>query len=160
MPIYEYLCHECNRVFNFLVKNMSDTRRPRCPKCNRGDMEKLISRSYTIRSSAKGKGDEGTISDMPNLDDPRTIRKMEGLMNEMNYVNENDPKQIGKFMRKLCDISGQDLGPGMMEAIRRLEAGEDPEKIEEEIGDILEGEGEGLQGSIGGPSYDDNLYEL
>ena len=122
MPIYEYLCTECNIVFNFLVKNPGEERKPECPKCNSGNMEKLISRSYAIRSSTKDIGDEERMPEMPNLDDPRTLRKMERLMNEMNSVDENDPKQMGKFMRELCDISGQDLGPEMTEAIKRLEA--------------------------------------
>ena len=48
----------------------------------------------------------------------------------------------------------------MEEAVRRLEAGEDPEKIEEEMGDLLD-EGEDGMGMGGGaPSYDDGLYTM
>ncbi len=161
MPVYEYLCHECNIVFNFLVKNQGEKREPKCPKCDSENMKKLISRSYAIRSSTKEIRGEEQMPEMPDLNDPGTLRKMERLMNEMDSLDENDPGQIGKFMHKLCDISGQDPGAGMMEAIKRLEAGEDPEKIEEEMGDILEEEGsQGLQRPISGLTYDDNLYEL
>jgi hypothetical protein len=41
-------------------------------------------------------------------------------------------------MRRLSEMAGLPLGKGMREAIERMEAGEDPDKIEEEMGDILE----------------------
>jgi hypothetical protein len=43
-------------------------------------------------------------------------------------------------MRKLTRMTGLDLGDGMEEALSRMEQGEDPEKIEQEMGDLLEGE--------------------
>jgi hypothetical protein len=63
------------------------------------------------------------------------------------------------------------LGPGMEEAIRRMEAGEDPDKIEEEMGDIMEEEdpfsGQGTKTGLKSlkkkylpPQVDDTLYEL
>ena len=45
-----------------------------------------------------------------------------------------------RLMRKLFDSTGMPLSGGMEEAIRRMEGGEDPDKIEEELGDVLEGE--------------------
>ena len=43
-------------------------------------------------------------------------------------------------MRKLSDMTGLNLGPGMEEALRRMEAGEEPEQVEAEMGDLLEEE--------------------
>jgi len=43
-------------------------------------------------------------------------------------------------MRKLTDMTGLNLGDGMEEALSRMERGEDPEAIESEMGDTLEGE--------------------
>jgi hypothetical protein len=58
----------------------------------------------------------------------------------------------------------------MDEAIRRLEAGEDPDEIEEEMGDALEQEDPFAAGGAAGglrnlrrrlpPSRDETLYEL
>jgi hypothetical protein len=47
---------------------------------------------------------------------------------------------MARMMRKLFDTTGLPLGPNMEEAIRRMEAGEDPDKIEEELGDLLDQE--------------------
>lgn len=47
---------------------------------------------------------------------------------------------MAHVMRKLMDTTGMNMGEGMEEAIRRMEAGEDPDKVEEELGDVLENE--------------------
>jgi len=57
----------------------------------------------------------------------------------------------------MADEMGEDLGPELNEAIGRLEAGEDPEKVERDLDEAGLGEGEG-QGSAG-PVRDGGLYE-
>jgi hypothetical protein len=57
---------------------------------------------------------------------------------EAQNINEDDPKQAAHLMRRLSEMAGIDMGKGMKEAMDRIEAGEDPEKIEQEMGDILE----------------------
>jgi hypothetical protein len=60
----------------------------------------------------------------------------------------------------MTEIAGEPITPAMEEMIRRLEAGEDPEKVEEELGEALEEEmGEG-GGAMGAPERDDGLYPL
>jgi hypothetical protein len=85
------------------------------------------------------------------------------LMSDAEGIDENDPRQLGRLMRRMSEITGENLEPEMDEAVRRLEAGEDPEKIEEDMGDLL-GDEEGMDddgyGYGGGPSYDDGLYSM
>jgi len=63
-------------------------------------------------------------------------------------------------------LTGLDMGKGMKEAMNRLEAGEDPEKIEEEMGDILEEDPFALpekkvaREKNNAPCKDETLYEL
>ena len=77
---------------------------------------------------------------IPDLDESKMEQAMNALAKEAEHLDENDPKQAANLMRKLTDMTGLDLGPGMEEALKRMEAGEDPEQIEEEMGDLLEGE--------------------
>ena len=77
---------------------------------------------------------------MPDMDEAQMERAMNTLAKESEHMDENDPRQAANLMRKLTDMTGLDLGPGMEEALSRMEAGEDPEKIEQEMGDLLEGE--------------------
>jgi putative FmdB family regulatory protein len=159
MPIFEYLCDDCNRVFSFLVKNPAAAKEPACPKCGATGLRKMIS-SFAIgaqRQSAAPAAVDGDGNDP--LDDPRVEREMMKLMNDAEGIDENDPRQLGRLMRRMGEITGEPLDGEMEEAVRRLESGEDPEKIEEEMGDLL-GDGGGPGGSRGAPTYDSGLYDL
>ena len=72
---------------------------------------------------------------------------MESITRETEGLDENNPRQIAKMMRKLHDVAGMPLDARADEAIRRMEAGESPDKIEEEMGDVF---GEA------GPEFDDS----
>jgi hypothetical protein len=61
-------------------------------------------------------------------------------------------------MRRLSAASGEPLDPAMEEAVRRLEAGEDPEKVEEAMADAFP-EGGGPDAG-GAPTHDGGLYDL
>ena len=94
-------------------------------------------------------------------------KAMNLLAKEADGINEDDPRQAAKLMRKLTDATGATLGPSMEEAIMRMEAGEDPEQIEAEMGDLIEQEEpfmfEGRKGSKpkrGKPRHDETLYDL
>jgi hypothetical protein len=60
----------------------------------------------------------------------------------MPDFDENDPKSLGRWMRKMSEEVGEDLGPEFDEVVGRLEAGESPEDIEESMPDLM-GEGGG-----------------
>ena len=75
---------------------------------------------------------------MPDLDESKIEQAMHLIEREADHIDENDPRQTANLMRKLTDMTGLNLGPGMEEALRRMEAGEDPEQIENEMGDLLE----------------------
>jgi hypothetical protein len=97
---------------------------------------------------------------------------MSELAAEAENLNENDPKAMARLVRRLFRETGLPLGQGMEEAIRRMEAGEDPDTIDEEMGDLLEQESplaEGAEGErlaravrrrLTPPAVDDTLYEL
>ena len=60
------------------------------------------------------------------------------MASEMENVNEDDPKAMARMMRKLMETSGMNIGEGMEEAVRRLEAGEDPDQVDEELGEVID----------------------
>ncbi len=71
----------------------------------------------------------------------------------LDKLDENDPRSMGKFMREMAKQMGEPLDAEMDEVCRRLESGEDPEKIEEDMGDNLDGMGGA------GRSDDSTLYD-
>jgi hypothetical protein len=105
--------------------------------------------------------------DMPPIDEAKMEKAMAMLAGEAEKMNEDDPRQAAQLMRKLTDATGLSLGAGMEEALHRLERGEDPDRIEEEMGDLLEGEEPFLTGGKGKkgtrkpkPRVDETLYDL
>jgi putative FmdB family regulatory protein len=167
MPFYEYLCPSCNRIFTFLSQRINPEQAPACPKCQRKNLKKVMSRFGLIGAAKKSKSSESaakdeTGSDTPAgpdpMENPAVMREMEKLMTAAEGMDENDPRQLGRLMRRMSEITGEKLDGGMAEAVRRLEAGEDPEKVEASMeGELGEDTG-GLPG--GAPSYDDDVYSM
>jgi putative FmdB family regulatory protein len=166
MPIYEYACPKCRVIFNFLSKRIKPDRLPTCPKCGNKNMAKQMSRFAMSRglkepvAKAEGEAGEGP---MPDFDDPRVERAMMELERDMEHLDENNPKHMAHMMRKMKDLMPAGSIPKELDvAIKRLEAGEDPEKIEEDMGDVL-GDlmgGEESGGPRGGAySHDSGLYD-
>src|SRR5579864_5883049 len=165
MPIYEFACPKCRKIFSFLSKRMNPDRLPVCPKCGNKKLEKQVSRFAMTRGLAEpaAKGPEGDEGPMPDLDDPRVARAMAEMERDMEHLDENNPKHMAHMMRKMKDIMPAGSMPKELDiAIKRLEAGEDPEKIEEDMGDVLGdfmgGEGDGSGGG-GGYAKDGGLYD-
>ena len=166
MPIYEFACPKCRRIFSFLSKRINPDRQPVCPKCGHKKLSKQVSRFAMTKgfaepaAKAEGAGDEPP---MPDLDDPRVARAMSEMEREMEHLDENNPKHMARLMRKMKDMLPPGTMPKEMEtAIKRLEAGEDPEKIEADMGDVLGdfmgGEAPGAGG--GGYTHDSGLYDM
>ena len=164
MPIYEFACPKCRKIYSFLSKRLNPDRLPVCPKCGNKKLEKQLSRFAMTRGLAESPGGaEGAEGPMPNMDDPRIARAMAEMERDMAHMDENNPKHMAQMMRKMKDILPAGTMPKQLEtAIKRLEAGEDPEKIEADMGDIFEnfmgGEGSGARGA-GGYAHDNGLYD-
>jgi hypothetical protein len=116
----------------------------------------------TISGGIKEPEDE-----MPPIDEAKMEKAMEMLARDADKIDENDPRQAATLMRKLSDAAGLGLSSGMEAALNRLEKGEDPDKLEEEMGDLLEGEepfilkNKGRKGDRRSkPQVDEKLYDL
>jgi putative FmdB family regulatory protein len=165
MPIYEFFCADCNMVFHFLSRRPNSDKRPDCPRCGKPELQKMMSAFATI---GKAKGSDGD-DPFAGLDEAKMEQALAGLMREAEHVNEDDPRQMAQLMRKFAAKTGLDLGGPMEEAIARMEAGEDPDKIEQEMGDLMEGDEpfslEAMKkkmqnGQKKRPVHDEHLYEL
>ena len=168
MPIYEFACPKCRVIFNFLSQRINPTRKPACPKCGSKRMRKQMSRFAMSKGlkepSAAPVGDDAGGPPMPDMEDPRVERAMMEMERDMEHLDENNPKHMAHMMRKMKDIMPPGAMPKELDiAITRLAAGEDPEKIEADMGDVL-GDlmgGDGGPGGAGGGAYshDSGLYD-
>jgi putative FmdB family regulatory protein len=161
MPIYEFLCRPCNRIYSFHSFRVATDKVPTCPKCGATDLGRVPSR-FGVSAKAKNEAPMGGAED--GLDDPRMEREMMRFAAELEQMDENDPRAMAAAVRRMTEIAGEEVTPAMEEMIRRLEAGEDPEKVEEELGDAIEDEMGDLDGGSGfsgaPPTRDSGLYPM
>ena len=124
MPFYPYRCLECKKRFEvFMSYSEYETRVVECPHCQSQNVQRRITRIRVARSEDS------------RLDDMADSADLEGL--------EEDPRALGKMMRKMSRETGEDMGPEFNEVIDRLESGQSPEDIEQAI--------PGLGGDEGAP---------
>ena len=109
---------------------------PRCPDNAKYRMERIISSFSVTGKNQEEKGPStGADPEFPRMD--KAMAEMERDFGGMNEENP-DPKQLARMMRKMSSVTGEKMPETMDEMIRRMEAGEDPEKLEAEYGDALE----------------------
>lgn len=169
MPIYEFYCHRCHRLYNFFSRRVNVDTVPLCPRCKTVKLKRQMSLFAHISGDRKEKEDDQKDV-LPPIDESRLEQAMGMLANEVEKVNEDDPRQAAQLVRKLTEATGVPLGAAMEEALTRLEAGEDPDVIEEEMGERLENEEPFLLSATGPkgkskskrrpPEVDETLYEL
>lgn len=182
MPIYEFYSPDTHKIYAFLARGMAAREQvPSCPDGPCYRMERVMSNfAVTGRAEDKSEGDAG------EEDDTRMEAAMAEMEREMAGMDEDnpDPRRMGSLMRRMSELTGEKLPEPMEEMVRRLEAGEDPDKLEEEFGDLEdledfgedggEAEGDGNEESKGmsparfrallrrrrEPARDPELYEL
>ena len=120
----------------------------------------------SVFSSPRGLSEEDEMQ-MPDMDESKMEQALSLLSREAEHMDENDPRQAANLMRKLSDMTGLNLGENAEELLKRMEAGEDPEQLEAEMGDLFEGEdpfsqkkkaSRGMRAGL--PRVDKELYDL
>jgi putative FmdB family regulatory protein len=126
MPIYEYRCQDCRRRVSLLFRSFADIGdKPACPRCGGTNLTRLISRVSVVRSED---------SRLDDLSDPSML---DGL-------DEQDPKSLARWMRKMSGEVGEEMPPEFDEVIDRLESGQSPEEIEQSMPNLTEDLGGGM----------------
>ena len=136
MPIYEFYSPDTHKIYSFFARSLAYANKtPRCPDKPDARMERVVSK-FAVTGRAKEKSDTPAGDDM----DPRMERVMAEMERDMAGMDDNnpDPRALGRMMRKMTEATGQKMPAEMEHMIRRLEAGEDPEKLEEEFGDAFD----------------------
>jgi putative FmdB family regulatory protein len=117
MPIYEYYCQDCRRRVSVFWRSFSEIGAPRCPVCVGQKLTRLVSRVAVLKSEE---------SRLESLADPSALADLD----------EDDPKSIARWMKKMSHEVGEDMGEEFNEVVDRLEAGQSPEDIEATMPDL------------------------
>jgi putative FmdB family regulatory protein len=118
VPIYEYRCADCQRKVSVFFRSFGAVTDPVCPRCGGTRLTRLMSRVAVHRGGGDDAGDDFGGDEFGGM--------LDGL-------DENDPRALARAMRRMSDEAGEPIEPEMEEALGRLEAGEDPERVMAEL---------------------------
>jgi putative FmdB family regulatory protein len=117
MPIYEYRCNNCNKKSSIFFRSISQAEQGgelSCPRCGGNSLRKLFSRFAFSRAA-----DEG-----------QEIYEFDKMM---SGVDEDDPKSVARWAKNMSREVGEDFGSEFDEAMERIESGEEPESVLDEV---------------------------
>ncbi|MES2694083.1 MAG: FmdB family transcriptional regulator [Verrucomicrobiota bacterium] len=151
MPIYEYYCPDNHTIYQFFAKTLAQGQStPRCPANPKFRMKKVVS-AFAITSGGGGKNETADAPVSADASDPMQDARTEAAMNAMETefanVDENNPKEMGRMMRRLSELAGEKIDGEMEEVVRKLEEGTDPDSLEEHF---KADDGDGADESMGG----------
>ena len=112
MPIYEYRCGACRRRSSLYFQTFAaaEGAEPRCEHCGSAEVSRLVSRVAVMKSED---------SRLEDLADPSAF----------GDVDENDPRSIARWARRMGEQLGDDVGDDFREMVDQLEAGEMPDDM-------------------------------
>lgn len=117
MPLYEFKCNKCGKIFTFLVGVIANNTDPFCPRCGSKELTKLISR---VRA---------------HLSEESRLENLASSFENIDISDNPTPREVRSLMRKLTSALGDEVD---REIIDEME-----EAIEEELkGEGKEGSGE------------------
>lgn len=125
MPIYEYICPQCNGRFSKLVAGFSDPADLHCPRCHNTAVRRAVSRVSVVRSEE---------SRLDAMADPSMFAGLD----------EDDPTSVARWAKKMGRELGDEAGDDWNEMVDQM--------LEEELngGDDSEGSsGAGASDDLG-----------
>ena len=124
MPTYDFICLNCKQRFDvFMTYSEYGSKPVNCIHCGSENVRRRMTRVRVAKSEES---------------------RMESLMDESALEGlENDPKALGRMMRKMGKEMGEDVPPELDDVADRLEAGQSPEEIEADMPDLGAGLGGG-----------------
>lgn len=104
MPIYEYRCKQCGRRSSFFIRDLKAPFSEVCSHCGSSSLERIMSRFASVRSEEDR---------LESLADP----------SKWGDIDENDPKSVARFVKKMGKEMGEDIDQLAEEAAQEAESG-------------------------------------
>lgn len=118
MPTYDFICNNCDQRFEvFLTFAEYGRKTVTCAHCGSKNVRRRMTKVRVVRSEES---------------------RMESMADDFSGFEslEDDPKAMGRMMRKMGREIGEELPPEFDEVVDRLEKGQSPEDIEREIPEL------------------------
>lgn len=117
MPLYDFLCLDCHKRFEIRIPYQNyGAETIHCPSCQSTHVKRRIGRIRVAHSEE---------AQLEAFADPSALAGM-----------ENDPKAMGKMLRKIKNEIGEETPPEFDDVVDRLEKGQSPDEISNDLPDI------------------------
>ena len=118
MPLYEYDCHNCQKLVTVLFLSFSEAEKKSavCPHCGGSDLTRRLPSRVSVVSG-----------------NTRSVGQTSAASTTQAGVKKEDPKELAFEMRQASAKAGRDMGQEFNEVASRLEQGESPSSIESSL---------------------------
>ena len=114
MPIYEYFCHDCNVIFNFMSVRIAPAVAPICPRCASQSMKKYLSSFSTSSAAAVEKNDE---------DEQRVNDAFNNLLDRAEKLTDSDAGEVSSLMHSFTKECGVEYTEKLVRAVSDISKG-------------------------------------
>lgn len=120
MPTYDFICNTCAKRFDvFMTFSEYGVKAVHCTYCGSDDIRRRMTKVRIAKSMES------------------RMESMESNLSSFEEI-EDDPRALGRMMRKMGGEMKDDLPAEFDEVVDRLEAGQSPEEIESSLPDLGE----------------------
>src|SRR5262249_31115275 len=113
MPIYEYVCQDCQKLTSIFVRRAGSETAPTCSQCRSANVRRAVSRVSIGRT-------ESQIMEQYGAPEPG-----------QGPDAYKDPRQIGRWVEKRFDEMGMELHSEARKMIDAAREGESPEPVKD-----------------------------
>ena len=147
MPLYEFYCEPCHTIYTFRAQHVDTESVPACPRCGKPLSRQVSSFSHIVRGAIQPESDTGGFDadEIKQAERDELIAKMGRRLDAMGE-DGGDPAEAVKVMRQMAAQGGLNFSADVAEAMARIEAGQDPEKIDEQFSEVFDREDPFSQG--------------
>ena len=117
MPIYEYKCQKCGRIFDLLIRTQATP--PRCKYCDSVSLKRLMSRPGLVRSQ--------------NTTDAGSLQAV-------------NPRRAVENLSRMYDKMKVDPGQGFSDVAQRASSGDSPQELKQAVKEIRKNEAKASSG--------------
>ena len=136
MPLYEFYCEPCHTLFTFRSPRVDTATVPSCPVCGARLKREVSAFAHIVRGkSAPDASSDGEAASRMDEVLARMGDRVQALDDE-----DADPRDAVKVMKEMAAAGGLAFNKEVQEAMARIEAGEDPERIDEEFKEVFDTE--------------------
>ena len=172
MPLYEFYCEPCHTIFTFRSPRVDTVTLPPCPQCGKELKREVSSFAHVVRGKVQEVSESATAGEDATGRMDQVMAQMGERMQALED-DDADPREAVKVMKELASAGGLNFNKEVREAMARIEAGEDPEKIDEEFSEVFDTEnpfadgdeetgkaGAGWLRRLRGPKRDSTWHDL